>query len=161
MSQSQGEAVGISLKKPRRSNLFFYVIFILPYYVSRHANNAASLGLPSFSPRADRPGSRTADGSLSLPRRRRVSDFLSAHRRRRTIEMASRCLRRSRASFSHTQHEPTIMSALLASSFVSRVAAFKATKIQVRRYAMRVAFACACASRARASSSSHARARCG
>ena len=39
------------------------------------------------------------------------------------------------ASQSHTQSSfTTTMSALLASSFVSRVAAFKATKVQVRKY---------------------------
>ena len=48
----------------------------------------------------------------------------------RSIDRDARSRARARAAFLHT-HIST-MSALLASSFVGRVAAFKATKIQVR-----------------------------
>jgi hypothetical protein len=50
-------------------------------------------------------------------------------RDRRSIDR-SRAISRARSAFLHTHI--SAMSALLASSFVGRVAAFKATKIQVR-----------------------------
>jgi hypothetical protein len=51
-------------------------------------------------------------------------------RSRPSIAAVDRAISRARSAFLHT-HIST-MSALLASSFVGRVAAFKATKIQVR-----------------------------
>ena len=61
--------------------------------------------------------------------RRSIARSIDRSMARRARSMA-RDLARARAAYLHT-HIST-MSALLASSFVGRVAAFKATKIQVR-----------------------------
>ena len=72
---------------------------------------------------------------------------------------SSRAIARSSASFSHT----SAMSALLASSFVSRVAAFKPAKVQVRLFCLRSSHRARVASRvasrgvARASRSARSR----